>query len=381
MAASTGSSSLEFVLGSDPVTSDEEPAFDEALRAGGLDRAYWAMNGLLATRSRSDTPLVLRGYRHGRLVALAHLMECRRTNQCLFPGRLGMLLDTLPTPGYCWTRGDPAVDLVSSPGVVAAGEDPAAFYRDAVGFLNGRYLMGAVLEESAGPTAAPCVETQMMDWGRYTVRRGGIERLFAAHGSLRRKVNKFRNKLGTLEIVHGALPPEGRRAVESCIRQSAGHALVRTPFQENYLNMVRWPAEHGSQEIVHVLARIDGTVVGYHTYLRSGRRLQCLSGGFDRTRHSTYHAYENILLETMRYAEDQGLGEVAFGPITNASKAALMPEFARFSLRFYSRSAAVRRFLAFVLPRSAMRPSVFAPYAGLDAGAEHPAREPSLAVG
>lgn len=369
MAAPDRSAAFEFVLGPDHVTDEELAPFDAALAAHGLDRAYWrAMNGLLTTRSRSDTPLVLRGFRGGRLAAVAHILECRRTNQCLFPGRLGALLDTLPAPSYCWTRGDFAVDLVSSPGVVLEQEDAARFYREAVQFLNRRYIMGAVLEECAVPAAGPCTELTMMDWGRYRVRPGGLERLFAAHSSLRRKVNKFRNKGGTLDIVHGALDAAARDAVLSCIRQSAGQALVRAPFQENYLNMVRWAAEHGGPEIVHVLARIEGAIAGYHTFLHSGERLLCLSGGFDRTRHTNYHAYENILIESMRYAEANGLTQVAFGPVTNGSKAALMPEFASFALRFYSRLPAMRALVGFLLPRSAMRPEVFAPYAGLGSG-------------
>lgn len=359
-------SRVEATLSRDAVREDEQEVLRADLETRGLDTAYWrAMNGLLTTTSRSDTPLVLRLYRRGRLGGLAYVMECRRTSRCLFPGVAGRMLDIMPMPGYCWNRGDAGVDLLGSPGFVADGESRETLYREAIGFLNRRYTMGSVLEESAIPAAGPCYETVMMDWGRYRVLPGGCDTLVHAHGNLRRKVSKFRNKGGTLEIVHGRLDRRAREAVLRCLAHSATAGLLRTPFQENYPNMVRWAAEADVPAIVHVVARIDGEVVGYHTYLRTGGRLQCLSGGFDRTRQTTYHAYENVLLETMRYAESSGLGHVAFGPITNPSKAAVMPQTARFVIRFYSRFRPVRRLLESVIPRSALRPAVLAPYVGL----------------
>jgi hypothetical protein len=357
---------LEWVLSRDPLTAAEQQVFDADLHAHGLDGAYWwAMHGLLATGSQSDTPLALRAFRRGRLSGVAHLVECRRTSRCLFPGALGTMMDLAPMPSYCWTRGDPGVDMMASPGFVAEGEDRQVFYRDAIAFLNRRYAMGSVMEPLGATPAGPCYETVMMDWGQYTVVPGRCEALVQAHGNLRRKMSKFRNKGGDIEVVSGRLGERTREAVMRCVDRSATAGLLRTPFQQNYANMVRWAAETAEPGMVHVLARLEGDVVGYHTYLRTGTRLQCCSGGFDRTRRTTYHAYEYILLETMRYAEAGGLTHVAFGPVTNPSKAAVLPEFAPYVLRFYSRFTAVRRLLAIAVPRSAIRPAVVAPYVGL----------------
>lgn len=360
--------SLRFTLTPDPVSPGEQRVLERDTAAHGLDDRFWrATNGLLTVRSRSDTPLVLRAYRGPRLAGVAHVLECRRTSQCFFPGRFGRLLDTLPMPIYLWTRGDPAVDLLGSPGLLAAGEDREAFYRDAVGFLNQRYVLGAVMEERGGAAADDCCETGVMDWGHYTVRPGGVEELLDAHKHLRRKMNRFRNKGGTLQVLTGALDAPDRDAVLHCLRHSASLGLVRTPYQENYANMVHWAAASGAPGIIHILARLDGVIVGYHAFLHTGGSLQCLSGGFDRGRHSTYHAYENILIEAMSYAEAGGIRRVSFGPVGNPSKAAVMPEFGRFVLRFYSRFSTILRVLALVVPRSALRPEVFAPCSGLEA--------------
>jgi hypothetical protein len=368
---------LHVVSGRAPVTPEEQRLLEGDVRAHGLDDRYWgAMNGLLTTGSRSDTPLVLRGYRGDRLAGIAHVVECRRTSQCLFRGVIGRTLDLVPTPSWCWMRGDPAVDLVNSPGFVVPGEDRETFYREAVAFLNTRYRVGSVVEERRVTPAGACYETVFMDWGRYRVAPGGTEALLSAHRHLRRKEHRFRNKGGAIDVVTGALTPGDRDAVLHCVGQSAGFGLARTPFQENYANMVRWAAESGAPGLVHVLARIDGAVAGYHTFLHSGIRLQCLSGGFDRTRHSTYHAYENILLEAMRYAEREGLETVAFGPVGNPSKAAVMPAFAPFVLRFYSKTATILRVLGVVVPRSAIRPAVFATTSGLTPHTRRPCEVP-----
>jgi hypothetical protein len=348
-------------LGRNPVSADEQRVLAADTRQQGLDAAYWeAMNGLLTTGSRSDTPLVLRARRGGRLAAAAYLMECRRISRCLFPGLLGQVLDSVPMPAYCWTRGDAAVDLLGSPGFVAPGEDRDTFYREAIAFLNTRYVSGTVIDERDSRSAAECYETVMMDWGRYEVRPGGTDALLARHRNLRRKIAKYRNKAGIVELVEGPLGPDDAARVLHCLEQSAATAPVRAPFQENYANMVRWASTSGAPGVVHFLARLDGAIVGYHSYLRSGTRLQCLSGGFDRVRQSTYHAYENVLLETMRYAEAAGLAAVAFGPVSNPSKAALMPQSAPFVLRFYSRHQVVRRAMSLIVPRSALRPATFA---------------------
>ena len=357
---------LHFALTGNPVGPAEQRVVEPNVRQRGLDACYWdAMNGLLTTRSRSDTPLVLRAYRGERLVGLAHIMECRRTNRCFFPGMIGRTLDVVPTPIYYWTRGDAAVDLLGSPGFVSEGEDSHEFYCGAVRFLNRRYLLGAVMDERGSESADQCYETPFMDWGRYTVKPGGVEMLLDSHKHLRRKENRFRNKGGRLQIVTGRLSAADRDAVLHCVHQSAQLGLARTPFQENYGNMVQWATESSSSSIVHILARIDDVVVGYHTFLQTGDRMQCLSGGFDRTRHSTYHAYENILLAAMRHAEDANVHQVAFGPVGNPSKAGMMPEFAHFVLRFYSRFSALRHAIGVVVPRSGIRPEVFAACSGL----------------
>ena len=323
------------------------------------------LDGLVSTGTSDDIPHVLRAYRSARLVFAAHPIVCRRTMRTFFPNQLGRLLDVVPVPTATWTRHDPGVDLCGSPGFVAAGESRDALVAAGIRFLERRVSGVVVLEEASSPRHGACVSFDMVDTGRHAATQAAVDALFDRHGSLRRKVAKFRNKGGTIEVVAGPLPADLREVVLHCLRCAQAGGMLHTPYQSNYQSMVAWATRGLVPGLVHVIARLDGVAVGYHAFAESGRHLICLSGGFDRTRHTTYHAYENVLIEAMRYARDRGLSHVHFGPVSNPSKAAVMTDAAGLSIRFYSRWSAMRRLITFILPRSAMRGEALAPYRGL----------------
>ena len=79
----------------------------------------------------------------------------------------------------------------------------------------------------------------------------------------------------------------------------------------------------------------------------------------------------------MRYGESHGLG-VDFGPVTNPSKAAVMPRAGRMVVRVYSGLAPVRAAMKRVIRVSAMRAEVFEPYRGLGLRPESEPEEVAL---
>jgi hypothetical protein len=369
MAAGTlavAAAPLRFTFDRRPLEGHERRVFEADLDALDLDtRVLDVLDGLVSTGTRDDIPHVLRGYRGHALVLAAHPIVSRRTMQSMLPSRLGALLDTVPSPVITWTRHDPGVDLCGSPGFVAEGEDREALVREAIMFLCRRFASVTLLEDQAVKRPGPCVELRMPDSGRYVGGRRDIDRLFATRTHLKRKMAKFRNKGGTIDVVEGPLTPDDRAGVLHCIGCAQAARVITAPYQGNYTNMVDWATTATVPGLVHLIARLDGVLVGYHAFVESGRQLLCLSGAFDRTRHSTYHAYENLLVEAMRYAEARGLARVCFGPVTNTSKAAVMTDAMPLVARLYSRWAAMRGFMRWLVPRSAFRPGVFAPYQGL----------------
>jgi hypothetical protein len=63
-------------------------------------------------------------------------------------------------------------------------------------------------------------------------------------------------------------------------------------------------------ETVHIYAVLDNRVVGVQTFIRHPKHIELTEGGF---LSHTYHAYENIILESVRYAVRNGLERVITG--------------------------------------------------------------------
>ena len=143
---------------------------------------------------------------------------------------------------------------------------------------------------------------------------------------------------------------------------------VTTPFQDIYGAMVARASALDSPRLVHIVMRLDGTVVGYHSFAESDKALHALSGAFDRERHSNFHAYENMIIETARYCAEHGKTIVEFGPVLNETKKAMMSGFVRSHARTYSRFAPYRWTVPFVVERSHLSSARIAPYVGLKAG-------------
>jgi len=363
MARPDSQAPLHFTFDRRPLDAHERRPFNDDLASLGFDdRLLQVLNGLVSTGTRDDIPHVLRGMRDGQLVFAAHPIVCRRMMRTFFPNRVGALLDLLPVPTVHWTRHDPGVDLSGSPGFVARGEDRPTAVSAAIAFLTRRFVSVSLLEDAAEHRPGACVEVAMTDTGRHDVATGAIDALFGTHAHLRRKVAKFRNKGGTIDCIEGPLTEADRVAVLRCIRHAQEAGMLRLPFQGNYIHMVDWATRADVPGLVHLVARLDGEPVGYHAFLESGAGVTCLSGGFDRTRGSTYHAYENVLLEAMRRAEARGATRVCFGPVTNPSKAALMTGSRPLVARIYSRMPPMRWLVDAIVPWSAMRPAMMAPF-------------------
>jgi len=74
---------------------------------------------------------------------------------------------------------------------------------------------------------------------------------------------------------------------------------------------------------LHVYATVGDQVVGAQTFIRHDRRLELTEGGFSAT-SKTYHAYENIIVASARYAVENGLEKVSYGLVSNPAKDRLM---------------------------------------------------------
>jgi hypothetical protein len=333
------SASWEFTLTRDLVTADEQAIFAADLEQLGLDDVVWTVhNGTTLTATPDSIPKVLRGYRSGNLAGLGFVMECRRYGESLFPGTsVAKFMDRFPLPICVWIRPSALNDAINNPGFVAEGLNRRQFVEQGVVFLRRKYLSGSLLEAHNDHTAGEYATFPFCANGYIDLHNvRSVDDLYADSKNLKRKVNKFRNKGGEIEVIHGALTAACQDEMIRCL--DTVKSILRVPFQDIYNDMVRQAATHADERIVHFIARLEGECVGYHSFARSGQGLYALSGAFDRTRHTTYHAYENLILATIDYCLAHGLDTIHYGVVANQTKAKMMsrvvPSHQRYFVRF-----------------------------------------------
>ena len=331
----TPPSGLEFGLSDQPLTPAEQALFLEDLEALGFGTSLWrVLNSSVGTRTRYSNPRWLRAFRGGELIGVAFIVGFSRPGRCLFRSpRLARLVDAPRVPQFIWNRLGAGIDQYSNPGFVRAGLGRSVFVAAALGFLGSKHLLGCVIEPAAAPARGPSATLSHLDYGVIDLHTAESADYFLARSkSLGRKLRKFRNKGGTLEVVTGAVSPPDLERMDGWLRGLEPE--VRLSFQGNYPNMASRALGLGGADTVHVLARLGGELAGYQSFVRCGDRLSCLSGLFDRTRRSTYHAYENIVLESVAYAAAHGVRRIDYGPVVNPTKAKLMTHFLPTELRY-----------------------------------------------
>ena len=151
--------------------------------------------------------------------------------------------------------------------------------------------------------------------------------LLKEHRHLSRQVHRFRNKGGTVHFHEGIVGEElAGDFVACCLDSYHKNVHPGTPIDvDAYGDHVRnfiltFPAA------LYIYARLNERVVGVQIFIRYQRHLELTEGGF---LSQTYHAYENIILASVRYAAEQGLDRVSYGLILNQPKDRLMDKDTR----------------------------------------------------
>ncbi len=358
---------LTFTLTHKPLTLDDQGCFDSDLAMLGLDATVWEiLNNTLATSTPSTTPKLLRAYASNQLVGVALVLHCRQGMKAFFAEPLATVVDPVGIPQFVWNRSAVMVDQYSNPGFVVAGFDRNVFVEKALYYLQRRYLFGVLLCDKSSSPAGTFVRSYLMDYGVIRLDSPTVlDEYFTRHKNLKRKLNKFRNKGGNVKTFRGALPESLLEPIVHCLRQAEVHSMGKTPFQDNYVNMSLQSFYSNSQNVVHFVAYLNDDIVGYHSFAISGGQLCCLSGGFDRTQMTTFHAYENLIVESITFGLEQKLSVINYGSIINDTKAKMMQNYVPTEVRFYSPFAPVRWFFPTIINNSFWSPALLGPYTNL----------------
>jgi hypothetical protein len=358
---------LTFTLTRAPLTPNEQGCFADDLTHLGLDATVWEiLNNTLATSTAYTVPKLLRAYAAKQLVGVALVLHCRQGMKAFFAEPLATIVDPIGIPQFVWNRSAVMIDQYSNPGFVTAGMERELFVEQALAYLKSCYLFGVLLCDKSSPPAGTFVRSSLMDYGVIELNSATVlEDYFARHKNLKRKLSKFRNKGGSVKTFRGALPQSLLGPIVHCLRQAEVHSMGKTPFQDNYVNMSLQSFHSDSQNVVHFVAYLNDDIVGYHSFALSGQQLCCLSGGFDRTQTTTFHAYENLIVESITFALEQKLSVINYGSIINDTKAKMMQNYVPTEVRFYSPLAPVRWLFPTIINNSFWSPALLGPYTDL----------------
>jgi hypothetical protein len=342
-----------FELSNRPFDRTEKAVLSEDLHTLGVDDSLLDLySATVACRSRLTRPLILRALDRDRLAGAAVVTVCRDSGRSFFFSPRLVRSLRLGPPIWYWERASLGTDGHAGPGLVAPGVTREEFAEAAARRLSSRYLAGAIVES---PTENR--DVRHVDWpgagvSTVPVDASGSAAMVGEHKNLARKIRKFANHGGRLQITEGPMPASVQGAL------LAGYRIDRPlnpPFVELYPQLVRRHWSLDGDRLVHLIASIDDQPVGYHSFWRSGTRLILLSGVFGRPDGGTQHAYESILLASIDLAAGLGCAVVEFGTTVNAAKASLLGRSAT-NIRFVSQLAPVRTVLRKVLPVSALKP-------------------------
>ena len=153
------------------------------------------------------------------------------------------------------------------------------------------------------------------------------KRLMQEHHHLSRQVNRFRNKGGSIHIHNGIVDKELADAFVACCldsyrkNQHPGSDIDVDLYGEHVRKFINtYPSA------VYIYAKLDDKVVGVQIFIRHKNHLELTEGGF---LSDTFHAYENIIVASVRYAVEMGLDRVSYGLILNQTKDRLMDKDSR----------------------------------------------------
>jgi hypothetical protein len=348
-----------FVLNRQMLSDSETALFSCYLQQCSVDDAIWSVYRCLPEiSSRVTQPVLLRAYQGPALVGAALLVRCSGYGASLFKNAaLRRLINWLRMPCYVWIRVGFCAETIANPGFVADGHASDAVIAAMIDYMRRRARLFVVIDEHAhgafhqAARAFPYVNDGAID----VSRMHGVQDYLAEHRNIKRKIQEFRSKGGAIDVCTGPLDAGLSQKVRACLEATARRSLIRSPFQDTFVDCAVATGRCDSPRTVHFIARLQGEFVGYHSFLQTGDGLRMMHGAFDRERPTTHHAYENIIIDTVRHAIESGLKSVCFGPVMNETKRRMMNRFEEVDLYFYAKGSLAQMVFARVLPHTRLQ--------------------------
>jgi hypothetical protein len=192
--------------------------------------------------------------------------------------------------------------------------------------------------EVEGFTKYPSSSEAWLDVTKYS----DISEYLGEHRSLKKNLSRRKNVVIS-EIQQGPLSDTDKEQVKACVECSVEYSRVNTPCQEFFEDNIFETDAFNSDKYVHILIRVKGTIVGFHTFQVSGSDMGGVLGGFNRDHSRNSFAYERVIVASLDYAIKNNIKRVHYSLIDNYTKLRLTDSLEPCGLYFYSRNSLNRK--------------------------------------
>lgn len=132
----------------------------------------------------------------------------------------------------------------------------------------------------------------------------------------RRERDAWNRGAATTEWIEGPLGAADSADISRCLAESAS----RGPFHVPYNDVLTEATAVAQQPHATLIARENGRMIGFMSFLRHGKKLMQCHGGFDCQRSLELKAYHNLIYDSIEYAIRGRFETLSMGPCTNETK-------------------------------------------------------------
>lgn len=345
-----------FELTSKYLTSEEQDIFADHLSLLGLDSSIWEVfASLFKSNVKNTKPLLLKVYNGSHLQGVSVVVKCRNYGKSLFNNRLlSGIINLAGIPFYLWVKFGCCMDMLSNPGFVKYPEKSEEVYKAMVSFLKENSILTIINDYTENrelyhsAEILPALPHALID----CTDMNSVQEYTSAFKNIGRKIKVFNKKGGEYVLLEGQLDKEQIVHVKKCFLNTTEKSVFYLPYQELYLEAALKTSSTSIKNVHYFIAMLNGEFLGYQAALVTGKFLNALHGAFDRSRKTTYHAYDILFVKMTEFAIQNRLEVVDFGAVLNFTKQRMLNRSVAMSYFVLSRYSVIQSLLSSFLKRT-----------------------------
>lgn len=324
----------------------EQSVFKDHLISTGLDDSIWPVfESLFKSSTGRSKPLLLKVNSADQLVGAIILTRCNKYGKALFSNPiLAWLIDLVRIPYYQWIKFGCCMDMMSNTGFVRDPNQYDEIIKAAIIYLNQNKLLTIVTDYTSNKnlyskaSVLPALPHATINCSEMD----NISDYLKSFKNINRKMRVFENKGGRYIFIENNLSGDQIESLRKCFNATAEKSVFYLPYQDLYLQSAINTSQSHLTNVCYFIATLDDEFIGYQAALKTGKYLNALHGAFDRTRKSTYHAYDILFVKMTEYAIANNLSICDFGAVLNFTKQKMVNRHDEMSYFIMSKNAMVQ---------------------------------------